>query len=160
MLLLVRLSIWEVSKFQIYNVCRERHAAKAEYNDIWPENSRMRGIGSFSLLSRSSPSAKTKGPWAKRYTCSVPPLLTSRLLRLPFTQPWAHLELGSLALQILSRQWKNTKGFSPMNLKASKLNRWTWTEGACSNLTVSSTAQLKENKTYLKYIPQNLSYKL
>ena len=87
------------------------------------------------------------GPWAKEYTSLVTWLFTSRLRRLPDGHFVAHLEPGSVALHTITWQWINTNGWSAMNLKASRLNRWALVEGAEWYFIVMSLGQLKEQVT-------------
>ena len=70
-----------------------------------------------SLFSR----VRWSGPWAKAYMLSVICSFTSRLPRPLNGHFLLHLELGSVALHMITWQWTNTNGWSAMNLKASRL---------------------------------------
>ena len=105
----------------------------------------------LSLFSSRFSRASWSGPWAKEYTASVTWSLTSRLPRPLDGHFLTHSELGLLALHTITWQWTNTNGWSAMNLKASKLNRWALTEDEEWYLTVTSLGHLKENNNWLIY---------
>ena len=87
--------------------------------------------------------ARWSGPWDKE-KASVTCALASRLPRPPDEQLLMHLEFGSVALHTTTWQWTKTNGWSAMNLKASRLKRWTLTEGAERYFMVKSFGHLRK----------------
>ena len=83
----------------------------------------------FSFFLSRLPPARWIGPWAKECTSSITWSLTTRL-PLPLDgHIFAHCEAGFVALHTITWQCTNTNGWSAMNLKASRLNRWALDEG-------------------------------
>lgn len=97
----------------------------------------------FSSLVSSSSSPRMNGPWDMFISSS----LDSWVIRDLFprrTQPCAQREWGSAALHTMTLQCMYTNWWSPTKLKASILKRWVRLSAVCMNLTVLSTAHLKE----------------
>ena len=100
----------------------------------------------FSKATASSISAppfsrfRARGPWDKAYISSGLSWRIFSLRRLLCMQPCAHLEVGSVALQIWTWQWKNTYGCLLTYWKASRLKRSDWSSGLSWNCSVSSSS--------------------
>ena len=98
-----------------------------------------------SRFSRSP--ARRRGPWDTEYTSLIMWPSTERFFRSLIGQGLAHWEVGSVALQIITWQWTKTSGWSAINLKASRKNRWALGEGEGRSFTVSSTGHLEKRNT-------------
>ena len=107
------------------------------------------------LVSSRFSRARRRGPWDTEYTSSIMWRSSERFFRSLIGQGLAHWEVGSVALQIITWQWTKTSGWSAINLKASRKNRWALGEGEGRSFTVSSTGHLEKRNTVKLSIASN-----